>query len=171
MPVAKSTDSRAQDSAHLANYTRQNSSIPGSTNSEPISIDFSTLKSNEQLDVPVLPGDVIIVPAAGQVMVRGWVKTPGAFSITPGMTALGAITAAGGEMFSSSAVLLRAGDNGQQVDLPFNISDVQRGSEPDPTVQSGDVVVVNSSAVGAVPYFVYSVFGKLSAGAFVAPAL
>jgi polysaccharide biosynthesis/export protein len=163
-PVAEVTDSPTQS----AQTSQVSSTLPGGA-SDPISIDFSSLKSNNRLDVPVLPGDVIIVPAAGEVMVRGWVKTPGAFAISPGMTALGAITAAGGEMFSSSAVLLRTGNNGQQIELPFNVSDVQRGVQPDPTVQSGDVIVVNSSAIGAVPYLVYSIFSKFGTGAYFAP--
>jgi polysaccharide export outer membrane protein len=134
--------------------------------SDAILIDFSSIKTNMQLDVPVLPGDAIIVPAAGEVMVHGWVATPGAFRITPGMTVLGAVTAAGGEMFSSSAEILRTAENGHQIEIPVNLSRVQHGAEPDPPVQSGDVVVVNRSALGAVPYLGYSIFSKFATGAY-----
>jgi len=129
-----------------------------------IVINLSAISHESHLDVPVRPGDVIIVPAAGEVMVKGWVQNPGAYRIVPGMTVLGAVTAAGGEMFSSSAELLRSSDTGERIEMPVNLSDVQSGKEPDVTVQSGDVVVVEKSAVGAVPYMFYELFSKFNTG-------
>jgi protein involved in polysaccharide export with SLBB domain len=139
----------------------------------PIQIDLSSSRnSKEFVDLPARPGDVIIVPASGEVMVQGWVASPGAFKITPGMTALGAVTAAGGEQFSSSATVLRNGDDGDKVQIPINLSRIKAGEERDVAVQSGDVVIVNRSAVGAVPYLVYSLFNKFGTGAFIPlPAL
>jgi protein involved in polysaccharide export with SLBB domain len=141
--------------------------------SNPIEIELSSgRKSKEFVDLPARPGDVIIVPAAGEVMVQGWVGSPGAFRITPGMTALGAVTAAGGEQFSSSATVLRNGEDGDKVQIPINLSQIKAGQEPDVAVQSGDVVIVNRSAVGAVPYFAYTLFSKFGTGAFIPlPAL
>ena len=141
--------------------------------SNPIEIELSSgRKSKEFVDLPARPGDVIIVPAAGEVMVQGWVGSPGAFRITPGMTALGAVTAAGGEQFSSSATVLRNGEDGDKVQIPINLSRIKAGQEPDVAVQSGDVVIVNRSAVGAVPYFAYTLFSKFGTGAFIPlPAL
>jgi protein involved in polysaccharide export with SLBB domain len=133
---------------------------------DPIVIDISSLKNNSKLDVPAWPGDVIIVPAAGEVMVRGWVKNPGAFNITPGMTVLGAVTAAGGELYSSSVELLRTADDGQQTKEALNLGELQRGTQADLPVQSGDVVVINRSVAGAVPYFLDTLFSKFSTGAY-----
>jgi len=127
-------------------------------------IDLTAVSHESHLDVPVRPGDVIIVPAAGQVMVKGWVQNPGAYRIVPGMTVLAAVTAAGGEMFSSSAEILRSSENGQKTETPLNLAKVQKGEEPDITVQSGDVVIVQRSVAGAVPYAVYQVFNKFSTG-------
>src|SRR5262249_19572530 len=108
--------------------------------SDPIQIDLSSARgSKDFVDLPARPGDVIIVPASGEVMVQGWVVNPGAFKITPDMTALGAITAAGGEQFSSSATVLRTGEDGDKVQIPINLSRVKSGNEPDVPVQSGDV--------------------------------
>jgi protein involved in polysaccharide export with SLBB domain len=114
---------------------------------------------------------VIIVPAAGEVMVKGWVQNTGAFKITPGMTVLGAVTAAGGEMFSSDAVILRAGSTAGagKIEIPVNLSAIQKGTAPDVPVQGGDVVIVKKSVAGAVPYAAYTVFQKFSTGIF--PAL
>src|SRR5207248_1454798 len=70
---------------------------------DPIEINLTTAKSESELDVPVRPGDTIIVPAAGEVMVDGWVRNPGAFHIMAGMTAVSAVSAAGGSLFSDAA--------------------------------------------------------------------
>lgn len=132
--------------------------------SHPIYIELATLTRGGENDLPVRPGDVIVVPASGDVLVQGWVATPGAYHITPGLTALGAISAAGGEMFSTTARVLRAGPNGDRVDIPMNISSVRAGQEPDIPVQSGDLVIVDRSMVGAVPYTIYSLLTRFGAG-------
>ena len=116
------------------------------------------------VELPARPGDLLIVPAAGQVTVGGWVQNPGGFSITTGMTALSAISAAGGALFSTSAQVLRTSSDGGRSSIPFSISRVQKGEEADVPVQSGDVVLVDRSAVGAVPYFVYTLFSKFGTG-------
>ncbi len=118
---------------------------------------LSTTRAGDQryLELPAMPGDVIIVPAAGEVTVQGWVDKGGAFKITPGMTATGAIAAAGGANFSGSATLLREQEDGRKLQIPLNLSDIKNGRQPDVQVQSGDVVVVERSALGAVPYTVY----------------
>ena len=116
------------------------------------------------LALPARSGDVIIVPAAGQVTVQGWVDKPGAFKITAGMTALGSIAAAGGAMFSSSATLLRTQDNGTKLNIPLDLSRIKSGSQPDVPVQGGDVVIVERSVAGAVPYSVYFVVSHMGIG-------
>ncbi len=139
-------------------------SLPLPRASHPIYIGLDELTRGSVDDLPVRPGDVIVVPASGDVLVQGWVATPGAYHITPGLTAVGAIAAAGGEMFSTTARVLRAGPNGDRIDIPLNISDVRAGREPDIPVQSGDVVVVDRSVVGALPYTIYSVFTRFGGG-------
>jgi protein involved in polysaccharide export with SLBB domain len=134
--------------------------------SEPIFITVSNGREGK-LDVPARPGDVIIVPARGEVLVAGWVKNAGAYQIAPGMTAFGAVTAAGGQMFSSSAEVLRSGPNGEKVQIAFDISKVKSGETADIPVQSGDVVLVKPSAVGAVPYSVWLLFSKFGAGMYI----
>jgi protein involved in polysaccharide export with SLBB domain len=132
--------------------------------SNPIYIDIVTLNRDSHENLPVRPGDVIIVPAVGEVLVQGWVGTPGAYHITPGMTALAAVTAAGGQQFSSHATVLRAGPNGDKIDISVNLSKVEKGEEPDIPVQSGDVVIVNKSAVGAIPYSFYFLMSHFGTG-------
>jgi len=150
--------------AHASTFSDRTVPMPSGKHGTAIVIDLSAVSHESHLDFPVRPGDVIIIPAAGQVMVKGWVRNPGAYRIVPGMTVLGAVTAAGGEMFSSSAELLRPSNTGEKIEMPVNLSNVQSGKEPDITVQSGDVVVVEKSAAGAVPYMFYEIFNKFSAG-------
>lgn len=135
----------------------------------PIIVDLSDPTMTACLDIPARPGDIVLVPPAGQVGVYGWVARPGSFQVTAGMTVLGAITAAGGTMFSSNAEILRT-VQGSRVSIPVDISDVEKGRAADPQVQGGDVVLVRASVLGAVPYAAYTLMNKFSTGLFLAPA-
>ena len=150
-----------------SNWQGSSNVIPGTLapGSDPIFINV-TGGNQSEMAVPVRPGDIIMVPARGQVLVQGWVVNPGAYPITPGMTALGAVTAAGGELYSSSAMVLRAGPGGQKMKLPVNLSDVESGEAPDVQVQSGDIVIVQRSVVGAVPYSLYFLASRFGSGMF-----
>jgi protein involved in polysaccharide export with SLBB domain len=129
----------------------------------------SDTKDRRYLELPVEPGDVIIVPAAGQVTVQGWVDKPGAFPVTPGLTALGSIAAAGGALFSSSATLLRERGNDRKLEVPLDLPKIKRGEEPDVPVQGGDVVVVERSVAGAVPYSLYFLAQRIGLGVPIIP--
>ncbi len=136
---------------------------------EPIIFDLSKPTMANCLDTPARPGDVVVVPAAGQVGVYGWVAKPGSFNITPGMTVLGAITSAGGAMFSSRAEVKRT-VNGSRVSIPIDLKKVESGDQQDVSILAGDVVLVRSSATGAIPYAVYTLFTKFGTGLYMAPA-
>jgi polysaccharide export outer membrane protein len=133
---------------------------------DPIAISFDRLR-DARLDVPARPGDLIMVPPAGEVLVQGWVATPGAYRITPGMTVLGAVTAAGGQMFSSQAKLLRAGNNGHHTVVLADLSKIQRGEDVDRTVEAGDIIIVSRSIPGAVPYLFYQLLNRFGTGAYI----
>jgi polysaccharide biosynthesis/export protein len=124
---------------------------------------INTTRAEDQryLDLPAKPGDVIIVPAAGQVTVQGWVEKPGAFPITPGLTVLGSIAAAGGPDFSHTATLLREEDDGRKIDVSLDLNELKSGEERDVQVQSGDIVIVERSVAGAAPYALYELFEKI----------
>jgi polysaccharide biosynthesis/export protein len=132
--------------------------------SEQVVISTSRAEDRRYFEVPVRPGDVIIVPAAGQVTVQGWVDKPGAFPVTPGLTVLGSVAAAGGALFSTSATLLREEGNGHKVNLPLDLSKIKSGEQPDVAVRGGDVVVVERSVAGAVPYSLYFLIQKIGIG-------
>jgi protein involved in polysaccharide export with SLBB domain len=134
------------------------------TAAAPIVMNIHDDNERRCLELPARPGDTVIVPVAGNVTVEGWVRTPGAVNLTPGMTVLGAIAAAGGALFSSNGEILRSGPEDQRLTLAVNLSAIQSGASPDLPLQAGDVVIVDHSVVGAVPYAVYSILGRFSPG-------
>jgi polysaccharide biosynthesis/export protein len=127
-------------------------------------IDLAHQQTRPCLDLPTRPGDVIVIPIAGEVMVQGWVRNPGAFKITPQMTVLGAVSAAGGALFSNSVEVLRTDSNGQHVATQFDLSELEKGQQEDAPVQSGDVVVVEKTVAAAVPYTLYQIFQHFGTG-------
>jgi protein involved in polysaccharide export with SLBB domain len=134
------------------------------TSIDRVVISLSRPSDQHYLNLPAKAGDVILVPAAGQVTVQGWVDKPGSFPITNGMTALGAIASAGGALFTSSATLLREQENGVKSSIPLNLSMIKQGQESDPEVHGGDVVMVERSAAGALPYSLYTIVSKMGIG-------
>lgn len=142
-------------------------SLLGAT--DPIDVDLTSAAREGKLDIAVRPGDTIIVPAAGEVMVDGWVANPGAFRIVPGMTALSAVSAAGGALFSQTAEVLRTNPDGSRRSLVADLAKVKSGEEADIPVQAGDVVFVRRSAIGAIPYAFYEIFTKFGTGMYLPP--
>jgi polysaccharide export outer membrane protein len=126
--------------------------IPPGSGDDPLVIDISRPTGQRYLEIPARPGDVVLVPLAGEVTVQGWVDKPGSFKVTPDMTVLNAIASAGGPKFSSSATLLREKPGGSKQVIALDLSRMKAGEQPDPPVEGGDVVVVERSVLGAVPY-------------------
>lgn len=139
-------------------------SVAGQKLAEEVIISTSRAEDQRYLELPAAPGDVIVVPAAGQVTVQGWVDKPGAFPITSGMTVLGSIAAAGGPMFSSAATLLREQPDGHKLEVALDLNKMKHGEQPDLPLQGGDIVVVERSAAGAIPYSVYFLVQHIGIG-------
>jgi polysaccharide biosynthesis/export protein len=116
------------------------------------------------LNIPARPGDVVLIPTAGTVTVTGWVNNPGSYPITPGMTVLGAVTAAGGAQFTWHADVLRTDQTGSRVIKRFSLTKLKSGEETDIPVEAGDVVLLEKSAVGAVPYTLMELFQRFGSG-------
>jgi protein involved in polysaccharide export with SLBB domain len=127
-------------------------------------IDVGHQQDHACLDLPTRPGDVIVIPIAGEVMVQGWVRNPGAFKITPDLTILGAISAAGGALFSNSVEVIRTDPDGKHNATQFDLSELAKGQEMDAQIESGDVVVVEKTAAAAIPYFAYQMWNKFGTG-------
>ena len=110
------------------------------------------------LDIPVRPGDTIYVPRAGSVTVTGWVYTPRSIDITPGLTVLGAVSAAGGPLFAADATrvkILRQGA-GQETKTTFvNLNSIKAARTLDMLVQANDIVDVPYSSLRIPGYAFY----------------
>jgi len=135
--------------------------------SDPIVINLDSIRrsGNEKyLNIPARPGDVIMVPGAGEVLVQGWIQKPGSYKITPGLTILGAVAAAGGPMYAadtSDVKVIRTGKQGQKVTLSADLDSLKRGEQPDLSVQEGDVVELPGSSGKMVAYGFYSFFTNM----------
>ncbi|HZP42478.1 MAG TPA: polysaccharide biosynthesis/export family protein [Candidatus Binatia bacterium] len=115
------------------------------------------------LAIPVVGGDSIVV-THGRFMVDGWVQRPGLYSFTPGVTAFGAMTVAGGALFPADlrhAEIIRAKRDGGKEVLHIDLESVGTGQEQDVSLREGDVVRLNASPLKMIPYSVYWTFNNL----------
>ncbi len=128
----------------------------------------SLADTRHYLSLPVRPGDVVVVPGGGQVMVVGWVQTPGHFSVGSGLTALGAIGAAGGPMYAADTqevALIRSKEGGSKETFVLDFDKISRGEEADITVKANDVIDVPYSGWRIGPYVFYSLLTRVGIGA------
>jgi polysaccharide biosynthesis/export protein len=131
---------------------------------DPIVISLDSInRSGHQkyLNIPARPGDVIMVPGGGEVLVQGWVGKPGAYKITPGLTILGAVAAAGGTAFpadNGSIQLIRTNNEGQKTSIVANLDAIKAGEQPDLPLREGDVIDVSSTHAKLAAYGFYRFF-------------
>jgi len=131
---------------------------------DPIVIDLQFLSNGEgqiYLTMPARPGDVFLVPGAGDVLIDGWVEKPGAYKITPGLTVLGAVAAAGGPLFAadtSTVKVLHTEKEGPRTFFVADLEKIKNGQQEDIRVQEGDVIEVTSSTTKMIPYAVSRFF-------------
>src|SRR6185437_2456149 len=113
---------------------------------DPIVIDVREMASGvnqRYLALQVRPGDVIMVPGGGQVLVEGWVEKPGAYKVSPGITVAGVIAEAGGPSFPadvSTVRIIRADKNGSRNIIAVDLEKIKRGESTDIALNSGDIV-------------------------------
>jgi len=110
------------------------------------------------VNLQVRPGDTLYVPLAGQASVIGWVYKPSVLPVTHGLTALGAVSAAGGMMFAADPTtvkIMRRAAGDQTKVIQVNLAAVQKGEAPDVALQANDVVDVEYSAAKIPGYAVY----------------
>jgi polysaccharide export outer membrane protein len=134
---------------------------------EPVVINLQNLSQGGNqihLTMPVRPGDVLMVPPGGEVLVEGWVEKPGSYKITPGLTLLGSVVAAGGPHFaadSSAVELIRAKRDGSKISFVADLEKIKRGEIQDIAVQEGDIIAMPSSPIKVGPYGVYSLISNM----------
>jgi protein involved in polysaccharide export with SLBB domain len=124
------------------------------------------------MNIPMRPGDVVIVPGGGDVMVVGWVHQPGRFQAGSGLTVLGAIGAAGGPMYAANTrniALIRTAKRGSKITIPIDMDEITSGHASDLPVQANDVIDVPYSGLRIGPYMFYSILTKMGVGGPIIP--
>ena len=116
------------------------------------------------INLQVRPGDTLYVPLAGQTSVIGWVYKPTVLPVTHGLTALGAVSAAGGMLYAADPTTVKimrheAGDQTKVIQV--NLAAVQKGEAPDVALQANDVVDVEYSVAKIPAYGLYAVMQGL----------
>ena len=120
-------------------------------NAEPLVISLDGVNKSGQemyLSMPAHPGDIVMIPGAGEVLVQGWVEKPGAYKITPGLTLYGVIAAAGGMTFPADGAavnLIRTNSAGHKSRVTVDMDAIKSGAHADLSLREGDVVDVVAS--------------------------
>ena len=134
---------------------------------DPIVIDVKEVSSggNQQyLALQVRPGDVIMVPGGGQVLVEGWVEKPGAYKTYPGITVAGVVAEAGGPLFPAdvnTVKVIRADKNGNRSFIAVDLEKIKRGESPDVSLNGGDIVELSAQTSKLIPYGLYKMFSTM----------
>ena len=123
-------------------------------------IDSNSADTALDTSVLVFPGDTVIVPKADVVYILGDVNRPGGIAMVTNdskLSVVQAISLAGGtppNAVPSHARLIRKQADGSHLDIPLQLSDMEKGKKPDMPLQPDDIVYVPFSyarnmAVGA----------------------
>jgi polysaccharide biosynthesis/export protein len=103
--------------------------------------------SRKPLFLPLLPGDMVVIPKRGIYHVTGEVKSPGEFPLKSRMSVMGAIAAAGGLEYSADVAkveLIRNIGGNRQAVLSFDLEQVALKQGQDYDLRDGDIVRVPS---------------------------
>ena len=131
---------------------------------DPILIDIKQLAlggSQQYLSITARPGDIIMVPGGGQVLVEGWVEKPGAYPISPGLTVTGVVVQAGGPMYPADVTnvkVIRAERGGGKTSIVIDLQKIKRGEVADIPLQGGDIVELGYESSKLVAYGLYRFF-------------
>jgi polysaccharide export outer membrane protein len=135
---------------------------------EPISIELGTdAKTENASDIPLMPGDTVIVSKVGSVYVLGYVKTPAAIPLANNapITVLRALAMAGGVNYGaglSKARIIRTTSDNQRVEIRLDLRKIMFGKQQDVVLASNDILLVPGDAFKA---------GMAAGGAGVAASL
>jgi polysaccharide export outer membrane protein len=117
-----------------------------------IEIEDLVYAGNPLLNVPLQPGDIVMVPYLQEVRVyvNGAVRNPGMykFPVDQEATVLQAVTAAGGatDRANESRVnIVRRHEDGTRQVFKVNLNRVKKGKEEDILLKENDIVVVPES--------------------------
>jgi polysaccharide export outer membrane protein len=106
------------------------------------------------IDIPLLPGDTVIVSKVGSIFVLGQVKTPSAIPLgyNSPITVLRALAIAGGVNYGaglSKARIIRTNADSQHVEILLDLKKIMFGKQQDVALRADDVLFVPSNAFKA----------------------
>jgi polysaccharide biosynthesis/export protein len=135
------------------------------SNDPPVRLDLQVLQHAAGTDAVrvnprVAAGDVISVPAAGSVLVEGWVDKPGSYAVTRGLTASGAIAAAGGVLFAAdrqTVTVRRVLAPGEERSFTVDLTAIADGRAGDLALADGDVISIGAAPGRVVPWAMWTV--------------
>jgi polysaccharide export outer membrane protein len=121
---------------------------------KPITVPLSrNVSDNPESNIPILPGDTIIVHKADLVYVVGDVGRPSGFLMGRGrMTVLQAIALAGGTTRTANlggTRIIRDGPNGS-TETPVPLKKILNAKAPDVTMQADDILFIPTSTAKAI---------------------
>lgn len=114
-----------------------------------------TMHNTENFDLPVSPGDRVLVRACGIAYVGGNVAKPGAYSLcgSPQMTLSEVVALAGGTIASTAlnkTYLVRVQPDGTKVVEQIDVKKVLTSRVSDPIVHEDDIIYVSPSPLKAI---------------------
>jgi len=119
---------------------------------DPIAVDLGSDPAHSELaNIPLFPGDTVVVARIGVIYMLGEFRTPGSIPLTPyaPLTLTQATSLSGGVNFAgklSDLHLIRTvGDHRTVVTLDVNA--IFRGKAPDPILQPNDILYLPSSVL------------------------
>ena len=120
----------------------------------PITVDLGTDPAHsQQADIPVFPGDTIVVSRTGVVYLLGAFKVQGAFPLNPNtpLTLMEAVSLGGGSSYDgklSDARIVRTVGT-QRKEIPIDVTKIENGTAPDPLLQADDIIFLPNSILKA----------------------
>lgn len=122
---------------------------------DPITVDLGTdARLANASDIPLVPGDTVIVSKVGSVFVLGYVKTPSAIPLSNNapITVLRALAMAGGVNYGaglSKARIIRTTRDNQQVEIRLDLRKIMFGQQQDVALVSNDILLIPANAFKA----------------------
>jgi polysaccharide export outer membrane protein len=122
---------------------------------DPITVELgSDPRAAGTVNIPLLPGDTVIVSKVGSVFVLGQVKTPSAIPLAYNspITVLRALAVAGGVNYGaglSKARIIRTNADSQHVEILLDLKKIMYGKQQDVALHSDDVLFIPSNTFKA----------------------
>lgn len=158
----------SQDAGSICIIQRLKVDASEANGSEKIVIDLDELliRGRPELNIPVLSGDIIVIPRAGIFFVDGAVRTPGEFQIKGKTTLTQAVAVAKGFLYEASRSdmkIYRDTGKAEREVITVDYDAILNGKTPDIGIKDKDVIIVSRSGLKSL---IGGLAGTLNFGIF-----